>query len=237
MRRGAVADASRSRRGCVAEPSRMRRGAVADASRSRRGCVVEPSRMRRGAVADASWSRRGCVAEPSRMRRGAVADASLNRMAPNSSSHNGIRSDPSLPRTVLPLEVFPQRPCHRGFSMVSPQYIRYAAGSKEEKRAGGPLHGDTTAHSFGFCKGVGSGWEGMVLFWPDPPSAEGLAWPAPLSRPLHPPTFLETGGLAVPPAGAAPPAPCLGNGGVFAFHLGASGRFPTFPRLRRPLRN
>ena len=29
----------------------------------------------------------------------------------------------------------------------------------------------------------------------------------------HPPTLLETGGLAVPPAGAAPPAPCLGRCG------------------------
>ena len=31
--------------------------------------------------------------------------------------------------------------------------------------------------------------------------------------PAHPPTLLETGGLAVPPEGAAPPAPCLGDGG------------------------
>ncbi len=32
--------------------------------------------------------------------------------------------------------------------------------------------------------------------------------------PAHPPTFLGTGGHAVPPAGAAPPAPRLGNGGA-----------------------
>ena len=99
--------------------------------------------------------------------------------------------------------------------MVSPQYRRYAAGSEKEKRAGGLLHGDTIAHLFVFCNG------GLAGFFPDgwsccglrPPSAEGLVWPAPLSHPLHPPTFLETGGLAVPPAGAAPPAPCLGDGG------------------------
>ena len=122
-------------------------------------------------------------------------------------------------------------------------------------------------------------------------SAEGLPWPAPLShlahpptfletgghavppaglRPLHPawgtggllrlapsfsggvglacavvppappPTFLETGGLAVPPAGAAPPAPCLGDGGfVLACALlqrwGWLGvrRCPTWPTLQR----
>ena len=28
--------------------------------------------------------------------------------------YNGIHSGPSLPRTVLPLGLFPQRPCHRG---------------------------------------------------------------------------------------------------------------------------
>ena len=52
-----------------------------------------------------------------------------------------------------------------------------------------------------------------VCFGLRPPSAGGLAWPAPLSQVAHPPTLLETGGHAVPPAGAAPPAPCLGNGG------------------------
>ncbi len=52
-------------------------------------------------------------------------------------------------------------PATGGFSVVSPQYIRYAAGSEEEKRAGGPLPRDTIAHSFSFCKrGMGSpdGW-------------------------------------------------------------------------------
>ncbi len=39
----------------------------------------------------------------------------------------------------------PDAPATGGFSMVSPQYIRYAAGSKEEKRARGPLHGDMIA--------------------------------------------------------------------------------------------
>ena len=43
-------------------------------------------------------------------------------------------------------------------------------------------------------------------------SAEWLAWPAPLSHLAHPPTFLETGGHAVPPAGLRPLHPA---GGLF----------------------
>ena len=49
-----------------------------------------------------------------------------------------------------------------------------------------------------------------------PPSAEGLAWRAPLS---HRPTlrrFWKQGDALYPPAGAAPPAPCWGRGFVGA---------------------
>ena len=63
------------------------------------------------------------------------------------------------------------------------------------------------------------GTDGFVLAC----APHGLAWPAPLSHLAHPPTFLETGGHAVPPAGAAPPAPCLGTGGERA-------PFLAFPR-------
>ena len=133
---------------------------------------------------------------------------------------------------------------------------------KEEKRAPGPLHGATIAQSFGFCNREGALPGQMVLLWPDPPRAEGLAWPAPLSRPLRPPTFSRTGGLplhipaehwvpctllwetgetfarncgghAVPPVGAQPPAPCLGNGGG-VFPPGALGCFLTRGRERTP---
>ena len=97
--------------------------------------------MRRGAIADASWSRRGAVADASLSRRGAVADASLNRMAPKSLPHNGIRSGSTLPRRVVGLGEHPPGAATGGFSVVSPQYKCYAAGSKEEKQAGGPLHG------------------------------------------------------------------------------------------------
>ena len=50
----------------------------------------------------------------------------------------------------------------------------------------------------------------MVLSWPAPSISEGSGLACAVVPPAHPPTFLETGGLPVPPAGAAPPAPCLG---------------------------
>ena len=98
--------------------------------------------------------------------------------------------------------------------MVSPQYLRYATGSEEEKGAGGRLHGGTIAQLFVFCnRGMAGASDSGVR----PPMGTGvLSWRAPLIRggsvlacavvpPAHPPTFLGTGGLAVPPAGAAPP--------------------------------
>ena len=57
-------------------------------------------------------------------------------------------------------------PATGGLSMVSPQYIRYAAGSEEEKRADRRLHGGTIAQSFVFCKG---GWTHCSL-----PSGAGV---------------------------------------------------------------
>ena len=107
-------------------------------------------------------------------------------------------------------------PATGGFSVVSPQYIRYAAGSEKEKRAGGRLHGGTIAHPFVFCKGGGRGpglrrppadGDGWSCLGLRRPSAEGLAWPAPLSRPHHPPTFLETGGLPLYPRRGLRPLP------------------------------
>ncbi len=57
----------------------------------------------------------------------------------------------------------------------------------------------------------------MVLSWPAPSISEGSGLACAVVPPAHPPTFLETGGHAVPPAGAAPPAPCLGEGWGVAF--------------------
>ncbi len=119
---------------------------------------------------------------------------------------------------------FPGCAATGGISMVSPLSKMYVAGSKEEKRAGGRLPGGTIAQVFGFYKGgvagLGVGGEGKgtegngergAYGGGRPPSGAGLAWRAPLSRPLLPPTFLGTGGVAVPPAGAAPPAPRWGE--------------------------
>ena len=69
---------------------------------------------------------------------------------------NGIGSGPIFPRTVARLGMLPRRPATGGFSMVSAA-LMYAAGSKEEKQAPGPLHGGTIAQSFLFCNRVVAG--------------------------------------------------------------------------------
>ncbi len=118
-------------------------------------------------------------------------------------------------------------PATGGFSVVSPQYIRYAAGSEKEKRARGPLHGDTIAQSFVFCKGAVSGWRGWSCFGLRPPSAESLAWPAPLSRPLHPPTFWVQGGLPLyPRRGLRPLHPAWETGASLRWRVWALPRLP-----------
>ena len=60
--------------------------------------------------------------------------------------------------------------------------------------------------------------------------------------PARPPMFWGTGGLAVPPAGAAPPAPRLGNVVVVVLSPGAAGgmggtRFLACPRRHRGSRD
>ncbi len=113
-------------------------------------------------------------------------------------------------------------PATGGFSVVSPQHIRYAAGSEEEKRAGGRLHGGTIAQLFVFCKGslaglgVGVGVAGgegergrMVLAWPAPSISRGIGLACAVVPPSPPSNAFGNRGHAVPPAGAAPPAPRL----------------------------
>ena len=176
--------------------------------------------MRRGAVGDASRSRRGCIAS----RRGVVADASRSRMAPKSLClTTAFTPVPTFLGGSCPLGCSLSAPATGGFSVVSPQYIRYAAGSEKEKRAGGPLHGGTIAHPFVFCKGGGAetspaaggrdwGWVGLLRPAPSFNGGSGLARAA---IPPAPPSnvFGNRGTHPVPPAEAAPPAPCLGDGG------------------------
>ena len=102
-------------------------------------------------------------------------------------------------------------PATGGFSVVSPQC---SCMRQAPRRRSGPAAHFMGYHSTivrilqgGWGSGGSRGGGGAAR------GTEGLAWPAPLSRPLLPPTFLEAGGHAAPPAGAAPLAPCLGDGG------------------------
>ena len=103
-------------------------------------------------------------------------------------------------------------PATGGLSVVSPQYIRYAAGSEKEKGAGGPLHGDTIAQLFLFCNGAVSGWRGGSWFGLRPPYSgkSGLACAA--IPPAPPSNVLETGGPPCTPDGGCAPCTLLGAG-------------------------
>ena len=86
-------------------------------------------------------------------------------MAPRSLPYNGIRSGPSASSDGLAPWVVPSAPLPQGDSpWLAPSTIRYAAGSKEEKRAWGPPHGGTIAQSFLFCNEAVSGWKGGSSF-------------------------------------------------------------------------
>ncbi len=104
-------------------------------------------------------------------------------------------------------------PATGGFSVVSPQYIRYAAGSEKEKRAGGRLHGGTIAHPFVFCKGGGAEAGRGFLVWPAPSFSGGSGLACAVVPPGPPSNvFRNRGTPPVPPAGVTPPAPLLGRG-------------------------
>ena len=138
---------------------------------------------------------------------------------------------------LCPLGCSLSAPATGGFSVVSPQYIRCAAGSEKEKRAGGRLHGDTIAQSFAFCNGAVSGWRGGSCFGLRPPSAEGLAWPAPLS---HLPTlqrFWKQGDSPCTPGGGCAPCTLLGGGQRRRFPTWRVGMLPSQGKGMGPLRS
>ncbi len=115
-------------------------------------------------------------------------------------------------------------PATGGLSMVSPQCAMYAAGSEKEKRAWGPLHWGYYSTLVRILQ-----WGGGITW------AEGLVVACALLQgrvclglrrcPTCPPSnvFRNRGTPPVPPAGAAPPAPRLGNAAVSP--PGASGCF------------
>ena len=75
--------------------------------------------------------------------------------------------------------------------------------------------------------GVGGVLPGrMVLLWPASSFGGGSALAYAVVPPAHPPTFWGTGGLAVPPAGAAPPAPCAASVASLRWRIGT---LPSLP--------
>ena len=182
----------------------------------RRGAVVYPSLpvvSRRLAVAYPSLTRRASVAHPSRRASVAEPDGSKEPVP-----YNGMRSGPSHPRVDAGLGHVPRPSCPGGLSMDSPS-----------PPVCGRVYGDTLVQSFAFFNGGLAGFflDGWSCCGLRRPSAEGLAWPAPLSRPHHPPTFLGTGGLPLyPRRGLRPLYPVGGRdgGSIFSPSAGRQGR-------------
>ena len=140
-------------------------------------------------------------------------------MAPRSSA---LAPVPAFLGGSCPLGCSLSAPATGGFSVVS-TVLMYAAGSEEEKGVGGLLHGDTIAQLFVFCKGgLAVGLRGgggaargrMVLSWRAPSISGGVGLACAAIPPAPPSNvFGNRGTPPVPPAGAAAPAPRLGDGG------------------------
>ena len=127
---------------------------------------------------------------------------------------HSLRSQPSS--EGLAPWVVPSAPLPQGDSLwLASSAICMRQAPKEEKRAGGPLHGDIIAQQFGFCN---RGWRGPRT----PASARRwgrmvLSWPAPLS---HRPTlqrFWKQGDSPCTPGGGCAPCTLLGGTGGRTF--------------------
>ena len=136
-------------------------------------------------------------------------------MAPRSLCHTtAIAPVPAFLGRSCPLGCSLSAPATGGLSMVSPQYIRYAAGSEKEKRAGGRLHGGTIAQSFLFCNRA----EAEGLTWTECPVAacallQRKVWLGMGRYPPAPPSnVLRNRGTRCTPGGGAAPCTLLGGG-------------------------
>ena len=138
--------------------------------------------------------------------------------------YTGILSGPSLPRTVLPLGLFP-KPLPQGDSLwLAPSAICMRQAPRKRSGPVPTSWGYYSTHvlilQVGLQVGGGRGLRGR---------RGGLMVADAVVPPARPPTFLGTGGLAVPPAGAAPPAPRWGNGGGVVCHLARLEPLPSQP--------
>ncbi len=141
--------------------------------------------------------------------------------------YSGILFGPSHPRRVLPLGVFPQRPCHRGTLHGEPP-IPTLCGRLREREAGlGPLHWGHYSTPV------------RILQWGDGITwADGFVLACALLRrrvcfglrrcPTCPPSNVlgYRGTPPVPPAGAAPPAPCAASVASLRWRIGT---LPSLP--------
>ena len=152
----------------------------------------------------------------------------LSWMAPKSLClTTAVAPVPTFLGGSCPLGCSLSAPATGGFSVVSPQC---SCMRQAPRRRSGPA-----AHFMGYHstivrilqRGCGSG--GSRGGGGAARGTEGLAWPAPLSRPLLPPTFLETGGHAAPPVGARPLHPAWGTGVGMGRAPQGSGACPEIP--------
>ena len=136
-----------------------------------------------------------------------------------------MRSGPSHPRVDEGLGHVPRPSCPGGLSMDSPS-----------PPVCGRVYGDTLAQSFAFFNGGLAGFflDGWSCCGLRRPSAEGLAWPAPLS---HRPTlqrFWVQGDSPCTPGGGCAPCTLLGGDmrkAAFSRSTGRQGRGPSAGRM------
>ena len=118
-------------------------------------------------------------------------------------------------------------PAIGGCSVVS-AVLMYAAGSKEEQRAGVRLHGATIAQLFVFCNGGLAGeagtasarrWGRMVLSWPAPSITGGVGLACAVAPPAPPSDVLRNRGTRCTPGGGCAPCTPLGTASASFFTL------------------
>ncbi len=138
-----------------------------------------------------------------------VTEPLRSGLAPRSLPYNSSGSGLTLSRMIVGVGHVSPAPTTGGLSTDSPSPKCMRQAPRQRSGPGAP--------SWGYYSTIVRILHRGVL-----PGRRGLFWPAPPSRPLRPPTFSRTGGLAVPPARGCAPCTLLGDGGGVVFSPGAS---------------